>query len=207
MSEAWPFDDLRPGTYGALLVDPPWHFQSWTNGRWSGHKDPIFTPAKAPDYATMSIDQLAAMPVAELAAPDCAIFMWGIWVMLPEALKLIEAWGFAYKTCAFNWIKADITQPDLFKEQYEGQLGLGYWVRQNTEYCLLATRGSPKRLHADVRQGIIARRREHSRKPEGVHARIERLVAGPYVELFARQRRPGWDSWGNEADKFVEAAE
>jgi N6-adenosine-specific RNA methylase IME4 len=70
--------------------------------------------------------------------------------------------------------------------------------------CLLATRGSPKRLNADVRQGIIEPRREHSRKPDCIHERIERLVAGPYVELFARQRRPGWDCWGNEVDKFNE---
>jgi N6-adenosine-specific RNA methylase IME4 len=84
--------------------------------------------------------------------------------------------------------------------------GLGYWTRANTEPCLLTTRGHPKRLHADVRQGIIAPRREHSRKPPCIHERIERLVAGPYVELFARQRRSGWDAWGNETDKFAEVA-
>lgn len=82
------------------------------------------------------------------------------------------------------------------------QVGMGYWTRSNTEPCLLATRGKPKRLHADVRQGIIAPRREHSRKPDGIHDRIERLVGGPYAELFARQSRPGWDTWGNETTKF-----
>jgi N6-adenosine-specific RNA methylase IME4 len=81
-------------------------------------------------------------------------------------------------------------------------MGLGYWTRANTEPCLLATRGKPKRLNADVRQGIIEPRREHSRKPDCVHDRIERLVAGPYLELFARARRPGWDAWGNEVGKF-----
>ena len=82
-------------------------------------------------------------------------------------------------------------------------MGLGYWTRSNTEVCLLATRGKPKRVAPDVRQGIIAKAREHSRKPDGIHERIERLVSGPYLELFARQRRPNWDCWGNETDKFV----
>lgn len=171
------------------------------NGRWKGDGK-IFTPAKAPDYHTMSVDQIGALPVSSLAAPDCILFLWGIWVMLPEALKVIESWGFIYKTCAFNWVKADIQQIDFLKESSDGQLGLGYWVRQNSEFCLLATRGKPKRLNADVRQGIIAPRREHSRKPDGVHERIERLVAGPYLELFARQQRAGWDAWGNETTKF-----
>jgi N6-adenosine-specific RNA methylase IME4 len=85
-------------------------------------------------------------------------------------------------------------------------MGLGYWTRANTEPCLLATRGKPKRLNADVRQLIIEPRREHSRKPDCVHSRIERLVAGPYLELFARAPRKGWDVWGNETAKF-EAAE
>lgn len=84
---------------------------------------------------------------------------------------------------------------------------MGYWTRANTEPCLLATRGRPKRLNADVRQGIIAPRREHSRKPDDIHARIERLVPGPYLELFARTQRPGWTVWGNQTDKFTEAAE
>ena len=82
-------------------------------------------------------------------------------------------------------------------------MGMGYWTRANTEPCLLATRGKPKRLNADVRQAIITPRRQHSRKPDGVYGRIERLVAGPYLELFARTRRFGWDAWGNEVDKFA----
>ncbi len=189
------------GKYGAILADPPWHFQSWMNGRWKGDGK-IFTPAKAPEYHTMSVEQIAALPVNDLAADDCVLFCWGIWVMLPKVLEIVEAWGFEYKTCAFNWIKADVKQIEMFKQSEDGQLGLGYWVRQNSEFCLLATRGKPKRLNADVRQAIIEPRREHSRKPRGVHERIERLVAGPYVELFARARRSGWDAWGNELDKF-----
>ena len=81
-------------------------------------------------------------------------------------------------------------------------MGIGKWTRAEFEQCWLGTRGNPKRLNADVRQAIISPRREHSRKPAEIHDRIERLVAGPYLELFAREERPGWTVWGNETDKF-----
>jgi N6-adenosine-specific RNA methylase IME4 len=191
--------------YGAIYADPPWHFQSWTNGRWKGDGK-IFTPPKAPEYHTMSVDQIASMPVHKLAADDCILFMWGIWVMLPEALRVIDSWGFRYKTCAFNWSKADVSQVDMFRDDADTQLGLGDWVRQDSEFCLLATRGKPKRKSASVRQGIIERRRQHSRKPDCVYGRIESLVDGPYIELFARSTRPGWEAWGAEVGKFGEVA-
>ena len=95
----------------------------------------------------------------------------------------------------------------MFQDDVDPIMGLGYWTRANTEPCLLATRGKPKRINADVRQAIIEPRREHSRKPSLVYQRIERLVAGPYVELFARARRIGWDAWGDEVGKYREAAE
>lgn len=183
-----------PGGFGAILADPPWHFQSWNNGRWKGDGK-IFTPARDPEYATMSIEQIAAMPISDIAAKDCILFMWGIWSMMPHTLHVIESWGFKYKTCAFNWTKIG------------GRIGLGYWTRQQSEYCLLATRGKPKRLHADVRQAILEPRREHSRKPDCTHERIERLVGGPYCELFGRQSRVGWSVFGNEATKFDEPIE
>lgn len=194
-------DDLPRNHFGAILSDPPWHFQTWNNGRWKGDGK-IFTPAKAPEYHTMSVDQIAEMPIAQLAHKDCVLFIWGIWSMLPEALRVIGAWGFKYKSCAFNWTKADVTQIDMFRDDASTQLGLGYWTRQDSEYCLLATRGNPKKKSCSVHQGIIERRREHSRKPDCVYERIERLVAGPYLELFARQTRPNWSSWGNEVGKF-----
>lgn len=194
------FDGLTKNGYGAILADPPWRFEVW-NGE---------TAVKARDsethYETMSAAEISAMPVADLAAPDCVLFVWITWPTLTQALRLIDVWGFEYKTCAFAWLKGNNSQPDFFQEEVAAQVGMGYWTRANSEVCLLATRGKPKRLNADVRQGIIAPRREHSRKPDGVHERIERLVAGPYLELFARQKRPGWDVWGNQTDKFREAA-
>lgn len=195
----WQFEGLERGKYGAILADPPWQFKTlWGTKTGPGNR--------ACGYDTMDIPEIGELPVADLAADDCVLFMWVIWILLPEALETITKWGFEYKTCAFSWMKANVTQIQMFETEAKADIGLGYWTRANSEVCLLATRGKPKRLNADVRQGIIAPRREHSRKPDGVHERIERLVAGPYCELFARQRRSGWDTWGNQTDRFAPAA-
>lgn len=199
---SWPFGELPRGHYGAIVADPPWKFYNWSRRPWWERTDKNTSRAVERHYETEATESLTALPVGEIAAADCALFMWACWPTLKDALHLIEAWGFEYKTCAFNWTKAHAGQVEMFQDDIEAYMGLGYWTRANTEPCLLATRGKPKRLNADVRQAIIAPRREHSRKPDGIHAGIERLVAGPYLELFARQRRPGWDVWGNETEKF-----
>lgn len=194
------FDELKRGHYRAILADPPWQFKTlWGTKTGPGNR--------ACGYDTMDIPEIGDLPVADLAADDCVLFMWVIWILLPEALETIEKWGFEYKTCAFSWMKANVTQIQMFEDEITADMGLGYWTRANSEVCLLATRGKPKRLDAGVRQGIIERRREHSRKPNCVHGRIEKLVAGPYLELFARAPRTGWDVWGNQTGKFKEAAE
>ena len=165
-------------TYGAILIDPPWQFETWsTKGK-----------GRSADrhYKTTPAEELEKLEIP--AADDAALFMWVVDAHMPEALKLIETWGFTYKTVAFIWVKPSI--------------GLGYWSRKQAELCLLATRGKPKRLSGGVRQIIEAPRREHSRKPDETYERIEQLVGGPYLEMFARQRWPGWDSWGNETGKF-----
>lgn len=201
-----PFVGLPRNHYRAILADPPWHFQTWRPAFWNGEyrKDgsKIISPARAPQYDTLNEDELSSLPVADLAAEDCVLFLWGCWPVLQWSMRTIEAWGFTYKTCGFCWVKAHAGQIDMFREDIDGHMSLGFWTRSNSEFCLLATRGSPKRCDGGVRQAIIEPRREHSRKPDCVHERIERLVSGPYLELFARQRRAGWDCWGNEVDKF-----
>lgn len=192
------FDELPRNHFGAILADPPWKFEHWGKTYISG-RDP------ENHYPLMTKDTLLALPVLDLAAPDCVLFLWITWPLLELSLEVISRWGFRYKTCAFAWLKANNRQMDLLQDELTADMRLGYWTRANSEVCLLATRGKPKRLNADVRQGIIAPRREHSRKPDGIHERIERLVAGPYLELFARQRRAGWHVWGNETDKFRQA--
>jgi N6-adenosine-specific RNA methylase IME4 len=192
------FADLPKRHFGAILADPPWGFQCW-----DGKDNKVASRGSVTPYDTMDMDDIRALPVTDLAANDCVLFMWVVWPTLPEAIGVIESWGFAYKTCGFSWMKADVSTLNMFADPVDAYMGLGYWTRANSEVCLLATRGKPKRLNADVRQGIIAPRREHSRKPAGIHERIERLVAGPYLELFARQQRPGWTVWGNQTDKFA----
>lgn len=190
-----PFHQLPKGQYGAILADPPWRFETW------GSQENAATDVNR-HYDTMTIAQIAELPVGDLAAKDSVLFMWICWPTMDQAIEVIRAWGFKYKTCAFSWVKADGSQVDMFAQDMPVDIGTGYWTRSNSEVCLLATKGQPKRLNADVRQAIIAPRRQHSRKPDGVHERIERLVAGPYLELFARQKRPGWTAWGNQTDKF-----
>lgn len=190
------FADLPKNHFGVILADPPWHFQALAS--------PPYGKGRAAEshYQTMKEADICALPVADLAADDCVLFMWACWPMIEQAFRVVRDWGFVFKTCGFCWIKADATQIHMFDEEIEPDMLLGYWTRSNSEVCLLATRGKPKRMAADVRQAIIAPKREHSRKPKGVHARIERLCSGPYLELFARQSRPNWTTWGNQATKF-----
>lgn len=202
-------DSLPHNHFGAIYADPPWTFQAWYAGGWRKREDGTryySSPSpRSAQYDTMSVDDICALPVAKLAATDSVLFMWGCWSTLKQSIQVMDAWGFEYKTCAFSWIKANGKQIDMFAEDEIPDMLLGYWTRANSEYCLLGTRGKPKRLSADVRQAIIEPRRQHSRKPDCVYERIERLVKGPYLELFARQTRPGWTSWGNEVDKFGHA--
>lgn len=192
--------EIPRGKYGVIYADPPWQFQAWAGARLSGDRRPC--DQTTPHYQTMTMDDIAALPVADLAIENSLLLLWISWPILKDAMRIIDDWGFKYKTCGFCWIKANATQIDMFLEEITPRMNLGYWTRANSEVCLLATRGKPKRRSADVRQAIIAPGREHSRKPDGMHERIERLVAGPYIELFARQTRPGWDCFGNETGKF-----
>lgn len=189
-------EDWPAGKYGAILTDPPWSFKSWSDKGKNRAPDAMVRQKGLAErhYATMGLRDIAALPVADLAMRDCALFMWAVDCMLPEAIEIGRGWGFTFKTVAFTWTK--------LKSGGGHHIGLGYWTRGNPEQCLLFTRGKPRRQSASVRQLIEAPRREHSRKPDDVYERIEALVPGPYVELFARTTWPGWDSWGNQTDRF-----
>jgi N6-adenosine-specific RNA methylase IME4 len=167
----------------AILADPPWKFMTRSE-RGEGR-------CANSHYRTEALDRIKALPVADLVASDAVLFLWAVGWLVEGALELIEAWGFRLKTVGFCWVKQN-------KGGEGWHMGQGYWTRANPELCLLATRGNPKRLHADVRQLIVAPVAEHSRKPDEVHERIERLVEGPFLELFARRERPGWITWGDE---------
>jgi N6-adenosine-specific RNA methylase IME4 len=152
-------------------------------------------------YDTWSVERIMATAplIKQLAADDCVFMPWVPWPLLPVALQLIEACGFKYKTLGFWWLK---TKPNATCIALDGDgLHCGMGVtgpRANTEVVLLATRGSPRRLSADVHQVVIAPVGEHSAKPDEVYERIERLYPGPYLELFARRPREHWTCWGDE---------
>jgi N6-adenosine-specific RNA methylase IME4 len=188
---------------GVIVPDPPWPFETWSE---AGRQ-------RSPDrhYDTMTIDAIKALPVAQLAAKDCALLLWGVWPKLPCVLDVMAAWGFKYKSLGFIWVK---TNPNAECIELDGDglfTGMGRSAtRANTEPCLLATRGAPLRLAEDVHQVVIAPVGEHSAKPDEVYRRIERLCPGPYLELFARHPREGWMCWGDELPTvmpLVEAAE
>lgn len=179
-----------PRRYGAILADPPWSFRNWS-AKGTGRN-------AISHYDCLDFPALATLRVADLAAQDCALFLWVTDPLLPRAIKLIEAWGFEYKTVAFYWVKLN----SAAKHDADFFTGLGYWTRANPEQCLLATRGKPMRQAKDVRRLVVEKRREHSRKPDCIRERIERLVTGPYIELFARETKTSWDCWGNQAGLF-----
>ena len=176
--------------YNIIYADPPWRYEQ---KRLQG--------AAEKHYPTMGIKEMCALPVADLADKDCVLFMWVTFPMLPEAFKLMEAWGFEYKTVAFVWLKQNKKSPSWF-------YGLGFWTRGNAEICLLAKKGKPSRRSASVHQFIISPIEQPSKKPDITRDRIVELMGDvPRIELFARQKTDGWDVWGNEAPDSIELPE
>ena len=186
--------------YGLIMADPPWRYENWSKE--GEHKN------AQKHYDCISTDEICAMNIGASAAPDSVLMLWGTSPMLPEALRVMSAWGFDYKGKAFCWAKntkKSIESPDPLVPIGDGRnwkMGLGYGSRSNTEDCWIGTTGNPRRLNADVRELIIEPLREHSRKPDEAFYRAERLFSGPYLEAFSRQERPGWDAFGNEVSKF-----
>ena len=172
--------------YGIIYADPPWHYnQKNLSGAAEHH------------YRTMSIEEICKLKVAEVADQHCVLFLWATFPQLPEALKVIKAWGFQYKTVAFVWLKQNKSGKGWF-------FGLGFWTRGNAEICLLATKGKPRRQSNRIHQFIISPLREHSQKPDEVREKIVALMGDlPRLELFARQKTDGWDVWGNEVEPTI----
>lgn len=178
----FPRPEREEEKFQVIYADPAWSYRDkGTGNRWAGEK-----------YDLMSDKELEEMPVREIAAKDAVLFLWVTFPKLEDAFSLIRAWGFTYKTCAFTWVKKT--------RSGEYAMGMGNWTRSNAEICLLAVKGRPKRASASVRQVIDAQRREHSRKPDEARQRIEELCGQETrkVELFARQKNPGWEVWGNQ---------
>ena len=187
---------LPEGPFGCIYADPPWQTINYSSKG-------LPQRGKGQHYETMDLEALKALPVGEVAARDCALLMWIIDSHIDQGFALARAWGFEFKSRAFTWRKVKKTIPE---EEYEDDtataMGMGRWTRKESELCFIFTRGRPKRLSGGVREIINAPRREHSRKPDETYDRIESLVGGPYLEMFARTQHPGWSAWGNQTDKF-----
>lgn len=179
----WYGETFTDRKYGVLYVDPPWHWETYSDkGR-----------SKTPDnhYRCLKLDDIKNLPVPSLAADDCVLLIWTMDSTLDQCMELINHWGFKYITVGFYWVKT---------EQKSGKYcyGTGYWTRGNPEMCLLAKRGKPKRDSGGVRKLCVANRLQHSKKPDEIRDRIEALLPGPYLEIFARETGKNWDAIGAE---------
>lgn len=183
--------------FDLIAADPPWHFKNWSGDSAGEMVDRGHGAAR--HYPTMTIDDICQLPVDQIAAPDSVLLLWMVWTHLPEALQVIGAWGFTYKSRAFTWAKANPSGFGFW-------MGMGYHTRANDEVCLLATRGKGlQRKDRAVRSLIYAPVQEHSKKPEAFYSRSERLYGEvDRVELFSRRKRDGWSHWGNEVDSDIE---
>lgn len=169
--------------YQIIYADPPW---SYNDKALAGKRGACCK------YPTQSIDWLCKLPVSSITDNNCILFLWVTMPHLNTCQKLIKSWGFIYKTVGFVWIKKNKKADSLF-------WGMGNWTRANAEVCMLATKGEPKRINAGVHSVITSRIEQHSKKPDIVRKKIIELVGSlPRMELFARQKAPGWDAWGNE---------
>ncbi len=175
--------------YQLIYADPPWTYRDKAH---AGQRGAIHK------YSLMTVQQLCALKVGDIADDDCLLAMWWVAPMPMEALKVVRAWGFELKTMkGFTWHKRT--------KNGKSHMGMGHWTRANTEDCLFAVRGRPVRRSAAVRQFIDAPRGRHSEKPEEARDRLLQLVGDvPRVELFARRTTPGWDIWGNEIESTVD---
>ncbi len=164
--------ELPTGLFQVIVADPPWRYES-------GNSLP---------YPTMDIEEIKAMPVAEIADEDAVLWLWTTNAHLRVAFDVIEAWGFEYRTL-LTWVK--------------DRMGTGEWLRGQTEHCMLAIRGKPVFLNGSHTTVLEAARREHSRKPEEFYELVEATSPGNKLELFAREQRDGWRPFGNQIDKFI----
>lgn len=174
------------GKYQIIYADPPWQYRKAKG-----------TGVAENHYKTMSVEEICNLPVKELTDRNAVLFLWVTFPQLSEAFKVIEAWGFEYKTVGFVWLKP--------KQSEEGFiLGMGHWTRSNAEICLMATKGQPKRKSKTVSQLIFSPREKHSKKPDKTRDLIVELMGDlPRLEMFARESTPGWDVWGNEVNSTV----
>ena len=180
--------------YQIIYADPPYKY---IQGKSMGTN---FAGAADAQYECMPLKDILALPIHTIADDKCILFLWVTFPMLREGLRIVEAWGFEYKTVAFTWVKMNQNNMGMF-------FGVGYYTKSNAEICLLATKGNAHSLVKDnsISQMIMTPKMKHSRKPIECRDRIVQLTGDiPRIELFARQKVEGWDCWGNEVESDIE---
>jgi N6-adenosine-specific RNA methylase IME4 len=178
--------------FATVMADPPWRFVNRTGKMAPEHR-------RLSRYGTMTIEDICALPVADIAAPTAHLYLWVPNALLPEGLQVMSAWGFEYKT-NLVWHK-------IRKDGGSDGRGVGFYFRNVTELILFGVRGKNARTLPPGRTQvncISTRKREHSRKPDEQYELIEACSPGPYLEMFARGARPNWAVWGNQADDSYE---
>lgn len=181
-------------SYGCVIADPPWRFELYSE---AGEEKSAQAQYDCMDMA--GLKRFARdINLDFICAPDCGMLMWATFPMLPQAIELMAEWGFRY-TSGGPWAKVG--------DDGTMDFGAGYWLRCAAELWLLGLRGNPAILTRSERNLIMGRRGKHSEKPDDLHQKAERMFRGPYLELFARRPRPGWDVFGNELGGFVGADE
>lgn len=182
--------ELKRTRFGTVLADPPWQFSNRTGKIAPEHK-------RLARYSTMTTDEIAALPIGDHAAETSHLYLWAPNALLPDGLRVMQAWGFTYKS-NIVWYKTR-------KDGGPDGRGVGFYFRNVTEILLFGVKGKNARTREAGRRQvniIPSRKREHSRKPDEAYDIIEACSAGPYLELFARGTRPGWTAWGNQADEY-----
>lgn len=178
--------------YNIIYADPPWKYNARNN------KDTKFGGGAMGYYSTMSTKDICQLPIKEISDDNCALFLWTTFPRLQDGLLVMKAWGFDYKTVAFNWVKTNKNNDKPF-------FGIGYYTKSNSEVCLLGIKGKMKPISNKVSSIIISPKEEHSKKPNETRERIVKLFGAlPRIELFARQRWLGWDCWGNEVESDID---
>ncbi len=188
LPEPTPAEDLiskATKRYSTILADPPWQFQNRTGKMAPEHKRLL-------RYPTMELQEIMDLPISKLASAKSHLYLWVPNALLQEGLRVMSAWGFTYKS-NLVWYK-------IRKDGGPDGRGVGFYFRNVTELVLFGVRGSMRTLAPGRRQVNIlsSQKREHSRKPDEMYSLIEECSPGPYLELFARFKRHGWDQWGNE---------
>jgi len=176
--------DPPEGKFNVIVVDPPWKFKDVTEGQNDYDED---ARRSIPQYAMMELEEIKKLNVPDTAWDDCVLWLWTTNLNMKDAWELAEYWGFEVKTI-LTWVKS--------------KMGVGYWLRGKTEHCLLCVKGKPVWTNKKYTTVLKGKAREHSRKPESFYKLVETICKGTRLEYFSREKREGWDQWGDEVDKF-----